>query len=168
MTARTKKTTDLGGKLALRDELVARLKERLETAERAQRAAAEAATHEEARPENDKDTRGLEQSYVARGQAARVGQLREAVSAIQTMPLRAFTDDQPVAVGALITAEEDDRQLLLFLAPQGGGTMLAGGTVRVVTLDSPLGQALLGKEAGDECDVQLDGRVRTLALIAVA
>ena len=41
----------------------------LATLEKAQHATQAAATHEEAKPENDKDTRALEQSYLARGQA---------------------------------------------------------------------------------------------------
>ena len=52
-------------KNALRDELVARVAEELEALERAHRAVMEAATHEEAKPENDKDTRALEQSYLS-------------------------------------------------------------------------------------------------------
>jgi hypothetical protein len=62
-------------KSTLKQELVALLAADLETAERAQQAAREGATHEEAKPENDKDTRALEQSYVARGQAKRVEEL---------------------------------------------------------------------------------------------
>jgi len=42
----------------------------------AQRTVVEGATHEENKPENDKDTRALEQSYLARGQAQRVVELQ--------------------------------------------------------------------------------------------
>ena len=62
-------------KPALKAELLALLGAHLETLERAHRAACEGATHEEAKPENDKDTRALEQSYLARGQAARIDEL---------------------------------------------------------------------------------------------
>ena len=41
----------------------------LASLQRAHRATVEGATHEEAKPENDKDTRALEQSYLARGQS---------------------------------------------------------------------------------------------------
>ena len=61
-------------KQALRDELLAALAASLATARDAHAAAVEGATHGEARAENDKDTRGLEQSYLARGQAQRVEQ----------------------------------------------------------------------------------------------
>ncbi|HWZ89090.1 MAG TPA: hypothetical protein VNW92_09580, partial [Polyangiaceae bacterium] len=52
--------------------LRARVAADLATMSAAQRAVVVGATHEENRPENDKDTRALEQSYLARGQAQRV------------------------------------------------------------------------------------------------
>ena len=54
-------------KTQLRDELLAVLAAQLAVADRAHQASLEGATHEEAKPENNKDTRALEQSYLARG-----------------------------------------------------------------------------------------------------
>ena len=67
---------DLPSKESLKRDLVRLLAADLETLERAQQAAIEGATHEEAKPENDKDTRALEASYLARGQAMRLEELR--------------------------------------------------------------------------------------------
>jgi transcription elongation GreA/GreB family factor len=39
--------------------------------------------------------------------------------------------------------------------------------VQVVTPRSPLGSALVGKRAGDECEVALAGRTRTLVVLRV-
>ena len=58
-------------KITLKAVLLAQLEAALATARAAHKAAVEGATHAEARPENDKDTRGLEQSYLARGVAQR-------------------------------------------------------------------------------------------------
>jgi len=159
--------TPLPSKQALKDELVRLLSAELDTLERAQQAAREGATHEEAKPENDKDTRALEQSYLARGQALRVDELRTGLGEVQQMAVRAFNDGAPVALGALITAEERDDTLMLLLAPHGGGTRLAGGAVQVVTPKSPLGRALLGKREGDDCEVALAGKTRDLAIVKV-
>src|SRR3984957_19944196 len=74
-------------KPTLKAELLALLTADLETLERAHRATREGATHEEAKPENDKDTRALEQSYLARGQAARLEAQGAAGAEIQTMPV---------------------------------------------------------------------------------
>lgn len=149
-------------KAALRDELRAQLFEALQRAEAAHASATEGATHSEARAENPKDTRGLEQSYLARGQAQRVGELAAAVSAIDSLALRAFATADPVAMSAVVTVEENGKRATWFLAPAGGGNRLAGGVI-VVTPDSPLGQALLEKCAGDELEL---GK-RTIEVIAV-
>jgi transcription elongation GreA/GreB family factor len=153
-------------KSKLLTELVARLKSDLDTLERAHRATQEAATHEEAKPENDKDTRALEQSYLARGQAARVDELRAAVADASALVARDFAG-RPAAVGALVVIDEDGKRSALFLAPAGGGTYLADGAVQVVTPRSPLGHAILGKSDGDEVEVALAGKTRTLEIVSV-
>jgi len=154
-------------KQTLREELAALVAADLDTRERAHRAAREGATHDEAKPENDKDTRALEQSYLARGEAARVEQLRAALTEVRAMKLRGFGETEPAALGALVTLEERGEELVLWLAPHGGGTRLAGGRVQVVTPQSPLGRAVLGKRAGEEVTVTLAGRVRELSITRV-
>jgi len=154
-------------KSALKIELLARLGADLDTLERAYRATIEGATHEEAKPENDKDTRALEQSYLARGQAARIDELRTSIAGVNALPLRDF-DDGPAALGALVTVDEDGEESTLLLAPGGGGVRLAGGTVQVVTPPSPLGRALLGKPAGDDVEVVVAGKTRAMRVVRVA
>jgi transcription elongation GreA/GreB family factor len=146
---------------ALKRELLAQLDTQLATARAAHASAAEGAFHEEAKAENDKDTRGLEQSYLARGQAARVAELENGIVAVTAMTI---APSSRVALGALVTAEEDDRERLLYIAPAGGGLALAGGSITVVTPASPVGRALLGKVVDDDAEV---GR-RTLTIIAIA
>jgi transcription elongation GreA/GreB family factor len=164
----------LPSKQELKDELVRLLDADLEALERAQQATREGATHEEAKPENDKDTRALEQSYLARGQAKRVEELRTARAEVHAMALRAFANGQPAALGAVVSVAEGDDSaktsegvLRFFLANHGGGTTLASGAVQVVTPKSPLGQAILGKCEGDECTVRLAGRTRELVVVEV-
>jgi len=152
-------------KAALKAELEAALAAALETAKRAHAAAIEGATHSEARAENDKDTRGLEQSYLARGQAMRVAELETAVGRVAAWVLPAFGKGARVGLGALVTVDGDDQQL--FIAPDGGGTLLAGGAVRVVTPQSPLGRALLGRSVDDEVELRLPGGTRTLIIEAI-
>jgi transcription elongation GreA/GreB family factor len=155
-------------KRALRDELVRRLAADLESLEQAQRGAVEAATHEEARPENDKDTRALEASYLARGQALRIEELRVGLGEVQAFVLRSFDDDAPIALGAWVTVTDDDDDASeVFLAPHGGGMRLEGERVGVVTPRSPLGRALLGKRAGDDAEVVVDGKRRSLSIVEV-
>ena len=157
----------LPSKRALRDELASQVAADLDALERAQAVTREGATHEEAKPENDKDTRALEQSYLARGQAMRVEELRTGLAEVSAMPLRALDADAPIGLGALVAIELDDEPRLIFVAAYGGGTALAGGTVQVVTPRSPLGSALLGKRADDDAEVDVGGRRRALVVLRV-
>jgi transcription elongation GreA/GreB family factor len=156
----------MSDKAALRAELVAQLAAALAGAERAHAAALEGATHSEARAENPKDTRGLEQSYLARGQAQRVTELSAGVAAVAALALRRFAPSDPIALSALVTVEEDGEPQQLFLAPYGGGSVLADG-VQVATPSSPLGRALLGKRLDAEVELRLPGRLRTLRVVGI-
>jgi transcription elongation GreA/GreB family factor len=151
----------------LRAQLLLHLEAALETARSAHAAAIEGATHPEAKAENDKDTRGLEQSYIARGQAQRVAELEAAVSDTKALKLRRFSDEDAVAMSALVVVEEDGDERRYWIAPHGGGTTL-DGDVQVVTPVSPLGRALLGKHAGDEVELPLAGKRRAFEILLIA
>ena len=153
-------------KAALRDELLALLEVALEAARAAHAAAIEGSTHPEAKAENEKDTRGLEQSYLARGVAQRVAELETAVADVTRLELRTFTATSPVAMSALVTADEEGETHRFFVAPAGGGSNLAGG-VQVLTTSSPLGRALLGKRVDDDVELKLPGKTRTLVVTAI-
>lgn len=145
-------------KQALVDSLRGKLEDELENMRRAAKDAREAATHEEAKPENDKDTRALEASYLAGAQAARVRELEGSLKAIGGMALLDCAG-KPIQASAVVTLEDDDEvRTTYFVAPFGGGTQLAmpdeGLAVQVVTPQSPLGRALLGRTLGDVIEVQ--------------
>lgn len=153
-------------KKALKAELVAALEKTLATLEAAHRDTREAATHEEARPENDKDTRALEQSYLARGQALRIEALKAGLAAVGAMSLAATATAK---AGAILEVEDEDAETLrYYLAPEGGGTKLRSGAVQVVTPVSPLGAALMGKREGDEVELVLAGKKRVLSVVSVS
>ncbi len=154
-------------KAALKAALVAQLTAALDGAQRAHAAALEGATHSEARAENDKDTRGLEQSYLARGQAQRVVELEAGVAAVTALVLRAFAPGDPIALGAVVTIDDDGEVKRLFIAPHGGGSVV-GDAVQVVTPSSPLGRALVGKRLDDEVELRLPGGVRTVVITRLA
>ena len=156
-------------KAALKEELAAALAADLLVRERAYQAAREAATHPEAKPENDKDTRALEQSYIARGEALRLEEQRAALADVRAMPAEPFDAATPVRVGALVAIEEGGGQEALYwVAQHGGGKRLAGGAVLVVTPKSPLGRALLGGRAGDEREIEAGGKLRAVRIVAVS
>jgi transcription elongation GreA/GreB family factor len=157
----------LANKQELHAELLSMTAAELATAERTYRATLEGATHEEAKPENDKDTRALEQTYLARGQAKRIEDLRAGVAALEGMRVGVLPEGAAAVLGAVIELSEETSDSTVFIAPCGGGSKLANGAVQVVTPQSPLGQGLLGKREGDECEVAVGGKTRHLTIVRV-
>jgi transcription elongation GreA/GreB family factor len=151
------------------ERLVEKLRAERDAANRIARDTAEAANHPEARPENDKDTRKLELSYLASGQAARARELDATIAALLAEPPRAFAAGDAIALGALVTLESADKLERVLLCSGGGGAKLDddGGGVRVVTPEAPLGRALLGKTAGDEVELVVGGKKRELVVVNV-
>jgi hypothetical protein len=137
----------------------------LEAVSSAANAAHDAATHPEAKPENEKDTRALEAGYLAGAQSARAAQLQRAVSELDQAPLSAFS-----LVSLRETKAGQTTDSLVLLSPWGGGQklLLDNVAVAVITPQSPLGQALAGQSAGDVVDVDMGVRVRTLTVLDVA
>ena len=130
----------------------------------------EGATHSESRAESDKDTRATEASYVARGLAKRVSELQEAVSLLAAVKLRAFTNQDRVALTAIVTLEDDaEKQERYFVMPTGGGLRLDihNQTIGVITPQSPLGVAVLGKHIGDELTLRLPGGTRDMTIVDI-
>lgn len=141
----------------------------LDVAVEAQRASARGVTHEESRAENDKDTRATEASYLARGQAARVEELRGLVAQLEAIDPTAGDAEAPLRAGSLVELEEDEVQSLYWLSPGGAGfdVEIDGARVRVVSTRSPLGRALLGRRVGDDLEVPTPRGRRELSITAV-
>lgn len=125
----------------------------------AAKATHEAATHEEAKPENQYDTRALENSYLAGAQSKRVGELEEVLLMYKYLQLKNFTEDDAIAPTAVVETEFQNRKSLLFIVPLGGGTsiLLDEKSVQVITPASPLGGALIGLKVGDIATIVAGG-----------
>lgn len=156
-------------KSKLRDALIEHLNVAMARMSEAAERTRAGATHAEAKPENDKDTRALEQSYLARGQAMRVEDLLEQIQQLRFMSVRVFEPEDAIAIGALVALEVDGATRLLWLAPYAGGTELQVDdmAVTVVTGGSPLGRALLDRNEGDEFTLQTRGQPREHIILAV-
>src|SRR5271170_5449401 len=108
-------------KRALIAELRADVARSVATLTRAAGEAREAATHEQSRPENDKDTRAVEAAYLAGAQAERVRDMVRASAALAALDLRSFGAETPISSSALVELEHEGATSAYFLAPQGGG-----------------------------------------------
>jgi transcription elongation GreA/GreB family factor len=150
--------------------LVAHLESEIATMRKAALDAAEAATHEEAKPENDKDMRSTEASYLAAGQAERVRELEASLQVLARLELKAMGKTTPICASAVVTLEDDEGLRSTFLmAPHCGGVRLKleGEQVQVVTPTSPLGAALLGKLQGDGIELRAKAGVREMTIVDV-
>lgn len=130
-----------------------------------------AATHAECLPDNKYDTTALEASYVAQGQANRAQDIRRAIDSYRGLALRPFGDETPVRLTALVTIEAEDgscRQL--FLGPDAGGLKLTvmGEECIVITPESTLGRALLGKCCGEELQTGSGAARKTFSITGVS
>lgn len=114
--------------------------------------AREAATHEENRPENDKDMRSTEASYIARGMAERIAAMERGLAKLASLPLLSFADGKPIAVSALVTLDHDgaSTSYLLVAEPGGLAVEVRGEQYATLATTSPLGRALLGQSEGAE------------------
>lgn len=144
-------------------QIIAALEAELNALTRAANDAFAAATDPDSKAENKYDTRNLEASYVARGQAKRVVELQEAVHAFEALPVKA---SEVGAMGALMRLEAPEGVTHYFLGPAAGGTETTheGMEVVVITLASPLGQKLAGRKEGESIPLRPGVTARVAAV----
>ena len=157
-------------KAALLKKIVAALKENLGVLDRAAQTSRAEATHESSKAESKYDTRGLEAGYLASGQARQAREILESIKVYEALPLRDFGPDEPVNLTALLSLEIDGSQSWYFIGPKNGGLEIehAGEEILVITPQSPLGENLLGRKAGECWAAKLGGSTVKYHLVSVA
>jgi transcription elongation GreA/GreB family factor len=139
-------------KAELLKRIVERLKENLAILEKAARSSHAEATHESSKAENKYDTRGLEAAYLAGGQARQVREIADAIEMYEKLAPKKFAADEAIDLGALVELEMDRAVSCYFIGPKNGGLEIEcqKKEITLITPQSPLGQALLGKKSGDK------------------
>jgi len=138
-------------KRELVDTLLEELRGRHAALVRAANDAREGATDSENRQESKYDTRGLEASYLAAGQAQKAEELVGAIAAVDAMTVRDFGPGDRISAGALVTVTAGADIFCYLLVPAGGGLEIIVGDDEVTTLNlsAPMGKLLTGKKVGD-------------------
>jgi transcription elongation GreA/GreB family factor len=151
-------------------KIVARLTEELEVYFRAARASRAEATHEQSKAENKYDTRGLEASYLARGQSRQAVEIQESIAAFEKLDARQFGAGEPIDVGAFVELELNSEKTAYFIGPRAGGTEVLHDKreVLVITPQSPLGEQLLGRKQGEILKLKLAGAQNQYRVTVVA
>jgi transcription elongation GreA/GreB family factor len=136
--------------------IIAHLRELLAAGTSAARATAAAATDADSKAENKYDTRNLEASYLARGQAFRVAETMEAMREYESLLPKTFAPDDAAGEGALVSLTGADGEFHCFIGPAAGGTevSLDGTEVMVITPASPMGAKLMRRRRGDVFELQ--------------
>ena len=127
------------------------------------------ATHESNKAENKYDTRGLEASYLARGQSKQAAELEAAIAEYQKLGVKKFADGDAIAVGALVELEHGGENSIYFVGPRAGGTEILHDRkeILVITPQSPLGEQLMGKKSGQEPQLTFGGAKQAAKILRV-
>lgn len=155
-------------KPAIHQLILAALAADRQIAEDALRAAHAAATHAESKAENKYDTRGLEAAYLADGQRRRLHEIEVALAAWRALAVTAPAEGV-IRVGALVELADAQGERLVYLGPDAAGLKVAhaGRDVLVISPRSPLGQALLGRTAGEAVAIQVNGQAQDYDVLTV-
>ncbi|MBL9139840.1 MAG: GreA/GreB family elongation factor [Verrucomicrobiales bacterium] len=131
--------------------IIAKLTADAELYFRTARAAQYEATDEQSKAENKYDTRGLEASYLARGQSRQAAETEQALKDYRALPVKPFEQGAAIDLGALVELRGRRERMLFLVGPSAGGTevIVDGDEITVITPHSPLGQQFMGRRAGD-------------------
>ena len=156
-------------KKALIGKVIAALRSELEVYFRAAHASRAEATHEQSKAENRYDTRGLEASYLARGQSKQAAELENAIAEFENLNARKFTANDSIDVGALVELEHNRERTFYFIGPKAGGTEVTHEKkeILVITPQSPLGSQLIGKKQGERLQLTIAGSRSEYRLLLV-
>lgn len=156
-------------KRAILNKITAKLAGELEVYFRAAQFSRAEATHESNKAENKYDTRGLEASYLARGQSKQLAELEAAIAEFEKLGVKKFSATDAIGVGALVELEQGGGRDFYFLGPRAGGTEIEHDRkeILVITPQSPLGEQLVGKKSGDTFSLKLGRETRLARIVAV-
>jgi transcription elongation GreA/GreB family factor len=149
--------------------IVAALNENLDLLQKAARASHAEATHESSKAESKYDTRGLEAAYLAGGQARQAKEILDSIKAYEALAVKAFAAEAPIDLTALVELDSDGSRSTYFIGPRNGGLEVQVGRkeVTVITPQSPLGQNVMGKKAGQRWTTKLGGATVKYQVVSV-
>ena len=156
-------------KRAIIKKITAKLTGELEVYFRAAQFARAEATHEQNKAENKYDTRGLEASYLARGQSRQAAEIEAAIVEFEKLAGQKFNATDGVNLGALVVLEVGGETMYYFLGPRAGGTEVIHDKkeILVITPQSPLGEQLMGRQAGDQPQLNFGGAKQPAKILSV-
>ncbi len=142
-------------KSTLLEKIRIELRARLDRLAKAAMDAHAAATDPGSKAEGKYDTRSLEASYLAAGQARQVDELAESLRIFESLAsLPEFEMEDPIDAGALVEVELRGETSHLLLVPAAGGLIIEDHGLEITLLSpaSELYRKLLGMVAGESSE----------------
>jgi hypothetical protein len=150
-------------KEALLNLIRSQLDEQFERLMNAAKEARNAATDPGSKAESKYDTRNIEASYLAAGQARQVEQLSQAIEIFQRITLPSYVGQSAAGPGALVEVVIQGESTFFLLVAAAGGLEIDDGekTITLLSPESLLYQQLLGCGPGQQLERPV-GRVKSI------
>lgn len=150
------------------DELIKKARVELEGLESSAKSHRDFATDQEFKAESKYDTRALEASYLASAEAKRVEELKLEIQILEEVDLEASRKLGEISIGALVELLHQNQKRFYFLIPTAGGTLISvsNQAVLVVSVFSPIGDALMGLKKGETFEVETPKETRVYEILS--
>ena len=130
-----------------------------------------ASTDEQSIAETQYDTLAIESAYLAEGQSKIIGEIQQAINQLKQIVINPFTENCAIDIGACVQLAEQSNTVQIennqfknnqwyFICPVAGGMSinLEGNSYTIITPQSPVGNALMGKYLEDDFHLQLGAK----------
>lgn len=145
-------------KQKLVSEIIVHLQKELMLAMEAANNAHQAAVDDQSVAETQYDTLAIEASYLAEGQSKRVLEYQQALNGYQALTLSTLDQNSIITLGALVQLAKDSScKHWFFIGPSAGGFRITidEQQITVITPQSPMARALMGKQQNDDIEITL-------------
>ena len=152
------------------ETLIAQVNADLQVATQAAASSSSGAKDESMKSDGKYDTRASEAGQLAGAQLRRVEELKLELQMLEEMPRRTFSKEDEIGLGALVDIQFKGQTRKYFICSTAGGTMLKvdGMGILVISVFSPIGDAVLELKCGDIFELETPNEVRQYQVMGVA
>jgi len=147
--------------------IIRQLEADIQVAQQAVDIARDTATHKDCLGSSKYETMGTEASYLAKGQGERLLELQRALAYFKQADIQPRDCIKPLSL--LILEDEGGNSHTYLLAGDAGGLKVCHEKhmITVITAQAPLGKALLGKQVGDDVEIQVAGKAVCYEVLSI-
>lgn len=151
-------------------QLVSKLEQELKAAEAASESMGSFRHEQDMKQEGKYDTRAIEAGYLAGAQLKRVEEIKQEIEMINELNIREYNQEDEVAAGAIVELELNDKSQQYFLTTTSGGSilMIQGKPIMVISVFSPIGDAVLGLKVGDGFELETPKETREYTILSIS